>query len=123
MPKEKYFSRALYTFDIGQNDLTIGFSNNTTIEQAKDSVADIVNNFTTHIKVANHSLIYYFMNDKSEIFIKPIKMQWKRVKGYLNTYIYKTNLLNMIKMILKVFDDILSSKIVFEYSKIVFKIY
>ncbi|KAG6468269.1 hypothetical protein ZIOFF_072842 [Zingiber officinale] len=30
LPLEKYFSQALYTFDIGQNDLTSGYVNNLT---------------------------------------------------------------------------------------------
>ncbi|RDX64152.1 hypothetical protein CR513_57323, partial [Mucuna pruriens] len=45
MPREEYFPEALYTFDIGQNDLTAGFL------QVNASVPDIVRTFTSNIKV------------------------------------------------------------------------
>jgi hypothetical protein len=50
MPKMDYFPKALYTFDIGQNDLIEGFLSDMTIEQAKASVPDIVNKFSTNVK-------------------------------------------------------------------------
>ncbi|XVF36909.1 hypothetical protein REPUB_Repub19eG0099400 [Reevesia pubescens] len=50
MPREEYFAKALYTFDIGQNDLTQSlFLNKTTTELIAD-VPDIVNQFTENIK-------------------------------------------------------------------------
>jgi len=51
IPKEEYFSKALYTFDIGQNDLTGGFFGNATIQQVNATVPDIVSNFIVNIKV------------------------------------------------------------------------
>ena len=51
MPKGDYFSKALYTFDIGQNDLSEGFFSNMTIEEVNASVPDIVNKFSTNVKV------------------------------------------------------------------------
>jgi hypothetical protein len=51
MPKRDYFSKALYTFDIGQNDLSEGFFSNMTIEEVNASVPDIVNKFSTNVKV------------------------------------------------------------------------
>lgn len=51
MPKEEYFDEALYTFDIGQNDLTVGFFGNTTLQQVNASIPDIISNFTSNIKV------------------------------------------------------------------------
>ena len=51
MPKGDYFSKALYTFDIGQNDLGEGFLSNMTIEEVNASVPDIVNKFSTNVKV------------------------------------------------------------------------
>jgi hypothetical protein len=51
IPKEDYFSKALYTFDIGQNDLTAGFFGNATIQQVNATVPDIINNFIENIKV------------------------------------------------------------------------
>nr|AAC26810.1 early nodule-specific protein [Medicago truncatula] len=50
IPKEDYFSKALYIFDIGQNDLTIGFFGNKTIQQVNATVPDIVNNYIENIK-------------------------------------------------------------------------
>lgn len=51
MPKEEYFQEALYTFDIGQNDLTAGFSGNMTLLQVNASIPDIIKSFTSNIKV------------------------------------------------------------------------
>ncbi|KAM5564222.1 esterase-like [Rosa sericea] len=50
MPKEEYFSKALYTFDIGQNDLGEGFFGNKTIQEVNASVPDIITGFSTNIK-------------------------------------------------------------------------
>ncbi|KAF7816857.1 esterase-like [Senna tora] len=50
MPKEKYFSEALYTFDIGQNDLAEGFFDNKTVEQVNASVPNITVAFSTNVK-------------------------------------------------------------------------
>ena len=52
MPKGDYLSKALYTFDIGQNDLVEGFFfGNMTIEEVNDSMHDIVNKFSINVKV------------------------------------------------------------------------
>ncbi|KAG9446779.1 hypothetical protein H6P81_012907 [Aristolochia fimbriata] len=50
LPKEEVFSRALYTFDIGQNDLTQSYFNNMSTAQVMANVPDIVNHFTTIVK-------------------------------------------------------------------------
>ncbi|KAI5355301.1 hypothetical protein L3X38_008196 [Prunus dulcis] len=50
MPKEEYFSKALYTFDIGQNDLGEGFFANLTIQQVNASIPDIISSFSANIK-------------------------------------------------------------------------
>lgn len=49
--KHSYFRKALYTFDIGQNDLGQGFFGNLSIQQVNASVPDIVNSFSTNFKV------------------------------------------------------------------------
>lgn len=51
LPKEDYFSQALYTFDIGQNDLTAGYKLNMTIQQVKAYVPDVLGQFSNGIKV------------------------------------------------------------------------
>ena len=52
MPKGDYFSKALYTLDIGQNDLAKGFFfGNMNIEEVNASIPDIVNKFSINVKV------------------------------------------------------------------------
>lgn len=51
MPEKDYFGKALYTFDIGQNDLGAGFSGNLSVEQVNASVSNIVNSFSENVKV------------------------------------------------------------------------
>ncbi|XP_075659146.1 GDSL esterase/lipase At3g26430-like [Castanea sativa] len=50
LPQEDYFSQALYTFDIGQNDLTAGYKKNLTTEQIKAYVPDVMGQFSNIIK-------------------------------------------------------------------------
>ncbi|XP_027333250.1 esterase-like [Abrus precatorius] len=50
MPKGEYFSEALYTFDIGQNDLGAGFFGNMTVQQVNATVPDVVNSFSKNVK-------------------------------------------------------------------------
>nr|KJB11655.1 hypothetical protein B456_001G270300 [Gossypium raimondii] len=50
MPREETFSKALYTFDIGQNDLTQSLFLNMTIVQVIAAIPDIVNHFSDIIK-------------------------------------------------------------------------
>ncbi|KAJ0763320.1 putative alpha-L-fucosidase [Helianthus annuus] len=50
-PEEYKFSSALYTFDIGQNDLTAGYDLNMSTEQVKAYVPDVISEFITTIKV------------------------------------------------------------------------
>ncbi|XP_057415585.1 GDSL esterase/lipase At3g26430-like isoform X1 [Lotus japonicus] len=50
LPKEEYFSEALYTFDIGQNDLTAGLKLNLTTEQVKAYIPDVLGQFSNVIK-------------------------------------------------------------------------
>ncbi|TKY56148.1 Esterase protein [Spatholobus suberectus] len=50
MPKQEYFHKALYTFDIGQNDLGAGFFGNLTVQQVNASVPDIVSAFSKNVK-------------------------------------------------------------------------
>ncbi|KAL3835620.1 hypothetical protein ACJIZ3_010356 [Penstemon smallii] len=50
LPEEDYFSRALYTFDIGQNDLTAGYKLNLSTEQVKAYVPDVLGQFSNVIE-------------------------------------------------------------------------
>ncbi|KAK6939876.1 GDSL lipase/esterase [Dillenia turbinata] len=56
MPEEEYFAKALYMFDIGQNDLGDRIFRNLSIEEVNASVPDIVDSFTTNVKVISLSL-------------------------------------------------------------------
>ena len=62
MPKGDYFSKALYTFDIGQNDLGEGFFGNMTIEEVNASIPDIVNKFSINVKVIKYILRFVIEN-------------------------------------------------------------
>ncbi|KAK7318666.1 hypothetical protein RJT34_03371 [Clitoria ternatea] len=50
LPKKKHFSQALYTFDVGQNDLTAGYKLNFTTQQVKAYVPDVLAQFSEFIK-------------------------------------------------------------------------
>ncbi|KAJ6351548.1 hypothetical protein OIU78_007465 [Salix suchowensis] len=50
LPKADYFSKALHTIDIGQNDLTAGYKLNLTTEQVKANVPDILGQFSDVVK-------------------------------------------------------------------------
>ncbi|KAG6516194.1 hypothetical protein ZIOFF_026643 [Zingiber officinale] len=50
LPPEEYFAKALYTFDIGQNDLTSGYVSNMTTEQVKGTIPIILDKFTDAIE-------------------------------------------------------------------------
>lgn len=54
LPKAEDFSRALYTFDIGQNDLAAGYFHNMSIDQVKAYVPDVLAQFKTIIEVNNN---------------------------------------------------------------------
>ncbi|GLT69539.1 hypothetical protein SLA2020_416830 [Shorea laevis] len=49
LPEMDSFPKALYTFDIGENDLAEGFMN-MTVEEVNASVPDIVNRFSINVK-------------------------------------------------------------------------
>ncbi|GLT74597.1 hypothetical protein SLA2020_463850 [Shorea laevis] len=50
LPKKEDFSRALYTFDIGQNDLTAGYFSNMTTDEVRAYVPDLLNHFQNIVK-------------------------------------------------------------------------
>lgn len=52
IPKPEDFSKALYTFDIGQNDLSYGFQHSHKA-QVRASIPLILNNFTQAIQVCS----------------------------------------------------------------------
>lgn len=66
------FSKALYTFDIAQNDLSYGFQHSSE-EQVKASIPDILNTFSQAMQVSNlnHSL----NNEHKNISKEKLKMK------------------------------------------------
>lgn len=54
LPRPRDFSRALYTIDIGQNDLAYGFQH-TNEAQVLASIPDILKQFSAAVKVSNIS--------------------------------------------------------------------
>ncbi|KAI4368473.1 hypothetical protein MLD38_017028 [Melastoma candidum] len=52
LPRNNYFSRSLYTVDIGQNDLTAGLKQNWTIKQVEASFPQLITQFSEIIKNA-----------------------------------------------------------------------
>jgi len=51
LPVPEEFSKALYTFDIGQNDLSVGFRK-MNFDQIRESMPDIVNQLANAVKVS-----------------------------------------------------------------------
>ncbi|KMT07767.1 hypothetical protein BVRB_6g146900 [Beta vulgaris subsp. vulgaris] len=50
LPTSESFSQALYTFDLGQNDLTAVYFPNKSTDQVKATIPDILDQFKTYIK-------------------------------------------------------------------------
>jgi hypothetical protein len=55
LPRPEDFSKALYTFDIGQNDLSVGFRK-MNFDQLRAAMPDIVNQLATAVQVSNNSI-------------------------------------------------------------------
>ena len=71
MPKGDYFSKALYTLDIGQNDLAKGFFfGNMNIEEVNASIPDMVNKFSINVKV--NLYLYWLVVDNGLAWPRPI---------------------------------------------------
>eukprot|EP01018_Ginkgo_biloba_P025523 Gb_22249 [translate_table: standard] len=50
LPNPDFFNKAIYTFYIGQNDLTAGYFMNMTVDQVRAYIPDVLNQFCTVIK-------------------------------------------------------------------------
>eukprot|EP00268_Persea_americana_P055671 TRINITY_DN6495_c0_g1_i6.p1 TRINITY_DN6495_c0_g1~~TRINITY_DN6495_c0_g1_i6.p1 ORF type:complete len:256 (-),score=23.64 TRINITY_DN6495_c0_g1_i6:857-1624(-) len=58
LPKEEYFSKGLYTFDIGQNDLGAAYFSGMTTDEVIAAVPDILKHFSEIIKVKTRLRFY-----------------------------------------------------------------
>lgn len=56
LPKGETFSKALYTFDIGQNDLTAGYFSNMTVDEVRAIVPEVVTQLQNIIRVRDKTL-------------------------------------------------------------------
>lgn len=59
LPVQAEFAKALYTFDIGQNDLSVGFRK-LSLDQLRAALPDIANQLANAIKVRLFLFIYKF---------------------------------------------------------------
>lgn len=51
LPKAEVFSEALYTFDIGQNDLTAGYFMNMSTSEVRAYIPDVLGQFKNIVSV------------------------------------------------------------------------
>lgn len=59
LPRNEDFSKALYTIDIGQNDIAYGFQH-ASEEQVQKSIPEILSQFSQAVKVvSNHQVLVY----------------------------------------------------------------
>uniref|UniRef100_A0A0E0I2Y8 Esterase n=1 Tax=Oryza nivara TaxID=4536 RepID=A0A0E0I2Y8_ORYNI len=71
LPKAEYFSQALYTFDIGQNDITTGFFINMTSEQVIAYIPDLMERLTNIIQDGSGCSVAY--NEVAQLFNQRLK--------------------------------------------------
>lgn len=62
LPRKEYFSQALYTFDIGQNDLTTGLKLNMTTDQIKAYIPDVLDQFSNAIRVSKDKVFIHLVH-------------------------------------------------------------
>ncbi|KAM7487249.1 hypothetical protein LguiB_024733 [Lonicera macranthoides] len=104
LPGENDFSSALYTIDIGQNDLTAGYKLNMSTEQVKAYVPDLLAQLSTTIKVDKHGCATPF-NEVAQYFnirLKETIIQLRNVLPlaaitYVDIYSAKYSLISQAK--------------------------
>lgn len=57
MPRQEDFARALYTFDIGQNDLTRKTFFSMSLDEIRPVITDMVNNLASSLKVSTNKCL------------------------------------------------------------------
>lgn len=56
LPNPQDFAKALYTFDIGQNDLSVGFRK-LSFDQIRAALPDILSQLATAVRVSSNTII------------------------------------------------------------------
>ncbi|KAI3795949.1 hypothetical protein L1987_38610 [Smallanthus sonchifolius] len=80
VPKPQAFTRGLYTFDIGQNDLTGGLFLNLTVDQVKASIPDILGQFKTVVKdVHDKGGRFFWIHNTGPIGCLPYVLEHLRI--------------------------------------------
>lgn len=69
LPKDQSFSQALYTFDIGQNDLTAGYKLNMSTLQVRAYIPDVLAQFSTVIKVPHIPIHSFFLQIQPSLVV------------------------------------------------------
>ncbi|XP_028774906.1 GDSL esterase/lipase At3g26430 [Neltuma alba] len=81
LPKAQDFSRALYTFDIGQNDLTAGYFHNMSTDQVKAYVPDVLAQFNNIVKyVYDHGGRSFWIHNTGPVGCLPYIMDLRPLK-------------------------------------------
>ncbi|KAK4845750.1 hypothetical protein QYF36_008667 [Acer negundo] len=89
LPRPRDFSRALYTFDIGQNDLSYGFQHSSE-EQVRASIPDILDQFSKAVQQLYKEGARFFWihntgpvgNAKNQGFVDPMNFCCGSYYGY-----------------------------------------